>query len=560
MKKYSKFSIKYMLLLFAFIPLFCTVFTICMLAGKGFKSASKDTTLNYLKSLAIASGQRLEVLVDEEGPEVLNDYDRLQTMFDGVGVTGLNSSYVYIVNNNGIMMFHPTFEKIGQPVENEVIKKVVADISNEMTITPEVVTYKFKGATKYAAYYCNSTNDFILTISADESEVMSVSNSIILRVIKVAIIIFFIFVVLVIFFAKVFTKPLNSIISSLQILANGDLTKEISITSAVTETQKLIDSTKTINENWGSIIQDISKVSSFVTDSSKELKTTATSTLSASEEIARAVEDVAQNNTRQATLVTDITKSLDIINQGSVDISNNIKHIEDSTDILSKDCDLMKHRIKETNESNTILSKNIEQIQNKIEITNQTIQKMSDILATIEDIASQTKLLSLNASIEAARAGESGRGFSVVADSIRTLAANTANELISIREIIETITSDFSECNKYAAIVVEDNTTNHENLLEIIRIFDQVDDSIMNTVNQVIFIKEAITKSKDQVKQVVDEVETLETVSEGNAAASEEINASVEELTALMSGVDTNANTLFDQANVLNKTLETFTI
>lgn len=560
MKKYSKFSIKYMLLLFAFIPLFCTVFAICMLAGKGFKSASKDTTLNYLKSLAIASGQRLEVLVDEEGPEVLNDYDKLQTMFDGVGVTGLDSSYVYVVNNNGVMMYHPTFEKVGQPVENEVIKKVVADISNEVTITPAVVTYEFKGATKYAAYYCNSTNDFILTISADESEVMSTSNIIILRVINVAIIISLVFVGLVIFFARVFTKPLNSIISSLQILSNGDLTKEISATSAVTETQKLIDSTKTINENWGGIIQDISKVSSFVTDSSKELKTTATSTLSASEEIARAVEDVAQNNTRQATLVTDITKSLDIVNKGSTDIANNIKHIEDSTDMLSKDCDLMKHRIKETNESNSVLSENITQIQNKIEITNQTIQKMTDILETIEDIASQTKLLSLNASIEAARAGEAGRGFSVVADSIRSLAANTADELISIREIIETITSNFSECNKYAAIVVEDNTTNQENLLEIIRIFDQVDDSITNTVNQITSIKEAITESENQVKQVVNEVETLGTVSEGNAAASEEINASVEELTALMSGVDTNANTLFDQANVLNKTLETFVI
>lgn len=76
-------------------------------------------------------------------------------------------------------------------------------------------------------------------------------------------------------------------------------------------------------------------------------------------------------------------------------------------------------------------------ISNKIEETNDAINKESDILKVIEEIASQTNLLSLNASIEAARAGEAGRGFAVVAGSIINLAENTSDELNNIREIIE---------------------------------------------------------------------------------------------------------------------------
>lgn len=559
-KKYSKFSIKYMLLMFAFIPLFVTVLTIVTIAILSFRDISKSNALAHLQSLTTASGQRLELIVNEEGIDVLYDYDKLKEMFSDVNINKLDSSYVYIVDRTGTMLYHPTEDKVGQPVENTVIKGVVSDIEAGNVIQPEVVTYDFHGAEKYAAYYCNSENDFILVMSVDETDVMAMANRAINFMIGLAIALAVIFIGLVIVFSRVFTKPLKATIDNLQVLSDGDLTKEITTQSKITETQKLIDSANTIRENWGSIISGVADVSTNVMNSSGELKTTAASTLSASEEIAKAVEDVAQNNTRQATLVTDITKSLGIVEQGSIAITNNIKSIEDHTDNLYKDCEIMKNRINETRSSNDVLSENIGQIQSKIKTTNVTIQKMSDILATIEDIASQTKLLSLNASIEAVRAGESGKGFSVVADSIRTLAASTADELVSIREIIESITKNFAECDKYTSIVVENNATNQENLSEIIRIFDEVDSSISHTVDQVVSIKTAITESEDQVKQVVGEVETLGNVSESNAAASEEINASVEELTALMSGVDAHANMLLDQSASLNNALKTFTI
>ena len=183
---------------------------------------------------------------------------------------------------------------------------------------------------------------------------------------------------------------------------------------------------------------------------------------------------------------------------------------------------------------------------------------MADILETIEDIASQTKLLSLNASIEAARAGEFGKGFSVVADNIRTLASNTADELISIKEIISAITEDFTECINYTGVVVQNNKVNHQNITEVIKIFDTVNKAIQNTSQQVEIISKAINESNIQVDKIADEVIVLSDAAEGNAAASEEVNASVQELTALMHNVEHSTDTLSSQADALIDSLNIF--
>lgn len=81
--------------------------------------------------------------------------------------------------------------------------------------------------------------------------------------------------------------------------------------------------------------------------------------------------------------------------------------------------------------------------------------KIENIISELEDIASQTNLLSLNASIEAARAGEAGKGFAVVADQIRKLAEQSAASAVSTRELIEGSIHDVEEGNKAVALVSE---------------------------------------------------------------------------------------------------------
>ena len=85
-----------------------------------------------------------------------------------------------------------------------------------------------------------------------------------------------------------------------------------------------------------------------------------------------------------------------------------------------------------------------------MERINEMAQKIANIVSEIESIASQTNLLSLNASIEAARAGEAGRGFAVVAEEIRQLAEQSAQFAVNTRELIEGALHEVSEGNKAA--------------------------------------------------------------------------------------------------------------
>lgn len=204
------------------------------------------------------------------------------------------------------------------------------------------------------------------------------------------------------------------------------------------------------------------------------------------------------------------------------------------------------------------MSASVVGIKDKIDATNRVIANMSEILSSIEDIASQTNLLSLNASIEAARAGEMGKGFSVVADSIRTLSENTAKELVGIKEIISNITEDFKECADSIDVVVQNNSESMKGITEVITSFKQVDEAIKNTSTQVDAISRAVSETQEQMRSISEEVAVLGDVSESNAAASQEVNASIEELTALMHSVDQSTVSLTHEAESLMEELAIF--
>ena len=94
-----------------------------------------------------------------------------------VSSLGLKTAYIYFVDRDGIMLYHPTPEKIGNPVENAAVKELVARIANGEHPEPACVTYVFKGANKYAAYYIGENENYIAVLTADESDVMAGVNA-----------------------------------------------------------------------------------------------------------------------------------------------------------------------------------------------------------------------------------------------------------------------------------------------------------------------------------------------------------------------------------------------
>ena len=353
-------------------------------------------------------------------------------------------------------------------------------------------------------------------------------------------------------------KSIISVSHIVSLVADGDLTCEVQERQGKDEITVMNNSVNTMVGNLRELLSKALSVSQEVLNSSDTLRDTSTSTLHACEEIAKAIEDVAQNNTAQAGIASDVTAGVGVMQEKTADILESVSDIESCSASLVENCNDMRQKITDTQKNSNMMSESVIRIKDKIDETNKVIAEMSKILAGIEDIASQTKLLSLNASIEAARAGEFGKGFSVVADSIRTLSENTGHELISIKDIILNITSDFKECADSIDLAVENNNESSKSIAEVISSFELVDSAIQDTSNQVMRISAAVDETNKKLAEVSNDIMTLGEASETNAAASQQVNASVEELTALMGSVDMSTEELSDEADSLKVALTIF--
>ena len=128
---------------------------------------------NYLYDLAVAYGEKVQEEIELMGYNTAVYYGNLSNALGEVGLDGVPSSYAYLVSGDGTMLYHPTKDKVGQPVENAVVKNVVEQIKTGTLPEPEIVEYEFKGAMKYAAYYVTESGHCILVVSADKDELMS---------------------------------------------------------------------------------------------------------------------------------------------------------------------------------------------------------------------------------------------------------------------------------------------------------------------------------------------------------------------------------------------------
>ena len=153
-----------------------------------------------------------------------------------------------------------------------------------------------------------------------------------------------------------------------------------------------------------------------------------------------------------------------------------------------------------------------------MERINDTSKQIANIIAEIEDIASQTNLLSLNASIEAARAGEAGRGFAVVADQIGKLASDSANSAVNTKKLIENSISEIENGNEIT--------------LKATTAIESVIDGIKMLASSTKEISELSVSQAEAMKQLEQGVEQISEVIQSNSAAAEETSATSEELSA----------------------------
>lgn len=521
------------------------------------KKQITDSVKHTMVDVINTTSKIMENEISNSGVDDL-DYDGYANNLSDVKLEGMDSAYMYVVQNDGTMLYHPTKEKVGQPVENAVIKGVVQQLQDGKKPSTAVVEYDFNGTTKYSAYTILN-NENILVLTADESEALAGITTVTGVAVGISAIVVLLAIIICFILGRRLMRPLVKVSTIIEEIANGDINADFGMVKETNdEIGLIIEKMKELTQSLGNIVGKIRNSSDTMSANSYELNDTSSQTLAANNEISKAVEDVAEGSTGMAASISKINENLLEMSNETKDINESVNEIRNQTVAVQDSSKIMNDKIKSMQNSSQKMDEGISAISKRIETVNTTVDKVSNIVSVIEEISSETNLLSLNASIEAARAGDAGKGFAVVAQEIRVLSDNTNTELENIKQIISSLVEECRYCVQASGTIVEDNAKQKEEIKAVLDEFSALDEQIQKTAEKADEIEELVTAMIELNDDITKSSNSLTDVSAANAAATEEMNANIEELNAMMNGVSEMAGNMNDESDGLKEALSFF--
>ena len=459
------------------------------------------------------------------------------------------NSRAYMINKSGDTIADVTLETITvQNIEAEAqsdasLRDLAAIHSAMRQGENGFGSYKGEERNMFVAYApVRDTDGWSIAVSAPQLNYLSTTYTGMAINIGVILLSILISVVIALVLAGCISKPMKACAQRMKLLVEGDLETPMPKVTSKDETGMLVRSTTSLVEGLSGIIHDINYLLNELASQNLNVRTqhedayvgdfrnillsmrhmkmelsniilqvnrSADQVASASNQLSESAQTLSQGTVEQASSVEELAARINVISDQVKDTAGGALEVRDQTHHTGEEVSLCNQQMQ-----------NLMDAMDKIQTSSHEIEK---ILKTIDDIAFQTNILSLNAAVEAARAGEAGKGFAVVAEEVRSLAAKSSEAAKNTSSLIERSTDAVNTGSEIARHTAQ--------------ILEKVVESIQSVVGSIDNIAMVSNDQSEAVWQVSEGINQISVVVQSNSATAQEGAAASEQLSAEAAGL-----------------------
>lgn len=471
----------------------------------------------------------------------------LTSDFGELKLRGIESSFAYLISPQGYFIYHPDEEVIGKITGNEIIRGFL----EQGNVASAIGNFTFEGSRKVIGLATSETNNWMLVIQANKSELLEPINNLTAMSLVVLIIALFVLAAVVYGISVTITRPIKTLTKGINNIAELDFRENKKIEALgrrLDETGEMSRALDIMQSNIRDIIEKINDASVSIGNSSEKLNDISASLNDSASDNSAVSEQLAAGMEETSAMVSSIKDEVEHIKDKTAQIGKMSQHTIARTEDIVERANNAKLN---TEKSSTTTKELYDEVNREAKTAleqSKAVEKIRDLTENIMNIADQTGLLALNASIEAARSGEHGRGFAVVANEISHLAAQSSETVADIVEIVNEVTKaveNIDKClNRTLSFMENSVMKDYDSFMEVSGRYNDDALSFSNTIKEICDNIDDLEKATNQIADSISGINR--TITE----ASDGINGIAQRATDVVSLVSDSYDKVQDNKNM----------